>query len=620
MSSFGAEEELPLQGCIVKIPLIIENESASATLSQSFLWTHVTRADYEPSADPNFINISLVSIWEEGYYHTTIKKQNIYNIFENSTSRKVNIDRNSTYDVFTDLFPLDLDTFLESEGKDGVHKQLLLSAKVNVPESSFKKGEGLNPDTLQIQIKSTGTFNPTVGKFDLNSVDFESSENLKDEGNLFNWMQLFESQNKELVKRLIQANAENDRLQTDNTLLQRGIEQTKKDCDEIITDLESKFYQEMNLKKDVIFELSKNELPKTELLGLNATFLAHTVEKENARNENKKKGARGKRVKQENETRSKRRKIKRKKVDSVEEGSDFRNDTDYTDVEHADENAGEVMNIKVKKEPEQIEKPRRYNLRSQSNTRVKKEPEYGNQAESPRSESNFVPHVKKEPCTQITPKSPELKDDSNPITVKSDPDVNSTPFSPDSFTFSSENSQDNLKVESLLWRSRNPSLNIERDRDIFNKAVRLGTHGKDDVDKDEEVDEENDNGTGCQETDEQTVYSSDGNGGSSDQDQKSENEREDGDKGNDEVEYAKNATDSKSQTEKGSFIEDSLRSVTSESKRKATDESQNRTDYSDDETKKKKDNDKTKSQQAASQADVETDYSDDDDDDDDDDE
>lgn len=585
MCSFKSEEDLPLQGTIVEIPLTIENETASITLSKRSIWIHVSKADYEPSAEPDFINISLVSIWEEGYYHTTINKQNIYNIFENSSSRKIKIDRENTYDVFTDLFPLDLDTFLESDRKNGVHKLLFLSARIKVPESSFKKGESLNTDTLQIQIKSTGTFNPTIGKFDLTSVVFETSKYLKNEGNLFNWMSLLNYQNKEMVKRLTQYSAENERLQTDNNLLQQGMDQTKNDYEEIRVDLESKFYQELNLKKDVIYELSKNDLPKTELLGLNVNFLVNAAEQRNGKEANtmKSRKTQEKRVKKEKGTSTKKRKIKPGEDESEEEFADFKNDTDYADVGDKDETVGHLTNVKVK---------------------AKNEPD----GDLPMVEFDFGPRVQLEPNTQNSPRSPELRDDSNAITIKPDPYANSAPFNLDSFSLDNEESQCSL---SLLSGSRNSSMNIESDRGIFNNAMRDNSSGGNDEAKHEEE-------GGTENFKDETEYSTDESGNASgyslDEDgeakDKAENEEE-----NQDTDNTENGSSSRSKNYRGSFIEDSLGSNISKSKSDENNESRNKADYSDEESKGKKDYDSTKSQQTVSQAEVETDYSDDDDDD-----
>ncbi|KAI5970018.1 hypothetical protein CANMA_000921 [Candida margitis] len=614
MTSFRAEEELPLQGCIVQVPLIIENEASSKILSTNSIWVHVTKADYEPSADPNFINISLVSIWAEGYYHTTIKKQNIYNVFENSASRKIQIDRENTYDVFTDLFPLDLDTLVESRRKDGIHKSLLLNAKINVSESNFKREEGLNTDTMHIQIKSNGTFNPTVGRFEMTSVDFEKTEYLKDEGNLFNWMELLCYQRDELARRQIESCAEIERLQTDNSLLQQGMEQAKNDFEELKIDMASKFYQGMNAKKDFIHELTKASLPKTELLGLNAIFLAKIADRGDDINACplKKKGTRGKRVKEEKGSSKKKRKVKKEDEDNEEGQIDYRDDTTHTDRDDSDGNPGQSVNNKFKKDPRIKRESRSSELKNGSEPKVKKEPEGEPKTYSSKADFRVEPKITQEQNTPTAPRSPELKGDLNPIIVKPDPYTDSTPLNHYPFSFGNEDSQGTLKADSLLKKS----LNLETDRDIFNKAMHVSFQEGGNKDKDDgEEHEEN----GGQDSDEKMEYNSsesdnestsclNGDGKAKDKGDKEEDVKQ-GEENDEE------GTSSKDKNYEGSFIEDSLESSISKSKPDINNETQNRTDYSDEEFKHKEvDNDNNKSQREVSQAEAETDYSDDDDD------
>ncbi|CAL1196622.1 unnamed protein product [Candida parapsilosis] len=638
MNSFRAEEELPLQGSIVQIPLIIENEATSTTLSKSWIWVHVTKADYEPSDDPNFINISLVAIWQEGYYHATITKQNIYGIFDNLSSTKIKVSRDKAYDVFTDLFPLDLETFLESGNKVGVHTSLLIGAKIRVSESRFRKGEGLNTDTLQIQIKSSGTFNPTIGKFDMQSVDFETSENLKNEGNLFNWMELLYYQRQEVTRRYIQDKAEKERLQTDNNLLQQAMEQTKIDFEDIRVDMESKFYQEMNLKKDVIYELARNDLPKTELLGLNANFLNNAMVQNNGKGVTnpKERYNRRKRSKKMKAVSSKKQKMNTRKVDSEDDFEEYKDDTDFTDVDEIDENYGHLAYTKVKKEPRLKHASKSHDgengswLNVKGETGVKKEPvvkiepEVGSGVDPSDNGSDFGFRPERERITLTAPRSPELKDDSNSVRVKPDPYPNSTPFNPDAFSLRNEDSQDTLKVESLLRRSRNPSLNLETDREVFNNVTRVESQqgdegGEEDVEEEKESNEEKDGEKGNQDGEYQTEYSfdeSDDSDGTSGQDDELKDKGRNEDKDEKVTRTGEKGNNLENENFEDSFIEDSLDKSVFESKPDANNSFQDRTDYSEKEPKAKSErNLPPTNQRARSQAEVETDYSNADDDD-----
>ncbi|CAK9439994.1 uncharacterized protein LODBEIA_P40940 [Lodderomyces beijingensis] len=360
-----AQDEV-FEGTILKVPLTIEDEDTSEVIKTAAIWLHVTKADYEPSADPAFTNISIVAIFIDGLYHATITKRNVGAVFKKDGL----VD--DAFDLFTDLFPFDFEDLLESKEKVGVHQDLLVSAKLLGRRQDYDENGELNAESasrgsnLSILIKSNSKFKPTVGQFQMQELVDRRS--FQDETDTFNWLDLYNRQNKELVDRLVQCKLENSRLEDDNRLLQKSLQAAKRDFDNLATDLESKFYLALNAKKDVIYQLTYESRPQNELIGLNRGFVEkysklrnidyHALPSEDEEDTKKK---RGKYKPTENVT-PKRRKTaassrkgrgKRRKKKSDEESSIHQTDesTDVDEKDHESEEEKTFPHTKIKKEP-----------------------------------------------------------------------------------------------------------------------------------------------------------------------------------------------------------------------------------------------------------------------------
>ena len=248
-------EDTVLLGTILKVPLIIEDEDTSQTITATNLWIHISRADHEPSNNPNFINISLTAIYSDGYFHKTLTSDNTRRLFrKNVPNLNVESDVN-LFKLLGNLFPLDLESLIESKEAEGYHKKLKITAKLVAHKSDYDdKNELLedsdpNTNPITISIKTDAKLAITVGTFQLPPIEFEDHPHLAEEGDLFNWIDLYHLQNEQLVHQLTSQTRDLDALKLETDLLVLSNKSIKLDYQKIIKDLEEKFYQALNTKK-----------------------------------------------------------------------------------------------------------------------------------------------------------------------------------------------------------------------------------------------------------------------------------------------------------------------------------------------------------------------------------
>ncbi|EGW30442.1 uncharacterized protein SPAPADRAFT_157476, partial [Spathaspora passalidarum NRRL Y-27907] len=252
-------DEDPLLGTIVRIPLSVVDKETSGTIKSCPLWLHVSPATYKASNDPKFVNVSITAVYQEGYFHTTITKDVIGNIFRKSSG----IESEDYYSVITSLFPLDLETLIEVNSEES-YKELSLSAKLVASSSDYDENQDIlelgdsdpNKQGITITIKREGKLTVTVGSIDLPGIEFDKYDYLQEEGDLFNWLSLYNHQNKLLLDNLRDSKVEVETLKQENYLLEKNSSIAKKDFDYIIKDVESRFYQVLDSKKDKIWELT----------------------------------------------------------------------------------------------------------------------------------------------------------------------------------------------------------------------------------------------------------------------------------------------------------------------------------------------------------------------------
>ncbi|KAI3402487.2 hypothetical protein KGF56_004728 [Candida oxycetoniae] len=436
MSSLEREKE-PLPGNILKLNLLVEDEATSETIASSNIWLHVSKADYEPSSDPTFINMSLVAIWSLGYYHIKVTREVFNTIFKQESISK--IEPGDAYEIFTNLFPLDLDGLVESKEKDGRHQNLFLSAKIKASKSDYN-AEGVPvtdriDNDLTILIKSNTKFSPTVGLFTMKAIDFEDYEYLEDERDLLNWMALYSAQNEKLLNSLVKCKASLNQVQEANLLLEDGLQIAKRDNQDIVFDLESKFYQVLNAKKDVIYELTKGSRPSDELIGLNQGFVGGVRKLRNIDMGALpvKEGEAEKRVKKEKPVGSKRRKTGKVKVEEMEEMEKVEEEKQSQKSETTLEEENKLPRVKIKKETESplkslsAEDKPFPKIKDEPYSKIKDEPFPKIKDEPfPKIKDEPFPKIKDEPFPKIKDEPySKIKDESafSKIKVKNEPDV-----------------------------------------------------------------------------------------------------------------------------------------------------------------------------------------------------
>lgn len=135
-------------------------------------------------------------------------------------------------------------------------------------------GEELAEDIpeLELQVKSDGVLSVTFGSF---NVPFRASDSLaraeRAEGDLLLWIRMMSEQIDGLRKKLFEAEKD---LVTSRQIVdvkEQEIEETNSDYKEIIRDLEDRFFQVLNSKKERIWELEERD--PDELKYLNEKYI-----------------------------------------------------------------------------------------------------------------------------------------------------------------------------------------------------------------------------------------------------------------------------------------------------------------------------------------------------------
>ncbi|KAK6458179.1 uncharacterized protein RJT20DRAFT_133620 [Scheffersomyces xylosifermentans] len=267
-----------LTGTVISIPFEILDEDSDDVIKQTLLFVHVSKAEYEPSEDPNFINISLTAGYEDGTFHTTITKDSSSGIFRKNLTSKDAVKEEDQLEALQELFPLDNEDVIEEEKK---YKDLRLSVRMVTKRQYYdeetkdliEEDDDPNEKPIVISIKTNALIPITLGNIELDPVNLEEDPNLKDERSLFNWMDLILVQNKSMLAQIKSLQSKVGSLKEENYQLHNSYQICKNEYSMIVNDLESKFYQVLNAKKDKIWELTNREAPSNHLELLNQDFV-----------------------------------------------------------------------------------------------------------------------------------------------------------------------------------------------------------------------------------------------------------------------------------------------------------------------------------------------------------
>lgn len=261
MATIDTEPTTKIDGQVFgPIAVTVENDQQKA-IEETNIYIHSSRADTN-SDDPLFSNISIAAACVTGgFFRTTITENSGSSIFKNSEGV------GKWYELIKELFPID-------DAKDGSSLDTSshqLSGKVQV---HYDEDE-MVIDTLLLSIKTKALFPVTIGTLNLPAVEVDDEEET-----MFDWLELTISQNTYLANQQNLMKAEIEDLKAENHNLQKSYDQSKTDYESIIQDLETKFYQILNSKKDRIWELlqqinttaSGNDLNGGRIIGLNERF------------------------------------------------------------------------------------------------------------------------------------------------------------------------------------------------------------------------------------------------------------------------------------------------------------------------------------------------------------
>jgi hypothetical protein len=249
------------------IPLLVE-DNQRATISNNCLYLHTSKSNEIPSEDPGIVNISVGAVYELGGFYTVITPKVGKNMFRKLPDLSIE----NWYDIVTNLFPIDNITEAHvSETDYSIIDKYQLSGRILVEKDS--QGDYVDV-VLTISIKTKDAIPITIGSLDLKPVDFKEEPSLN-QGDLFDWLQLSTVQNSSMASELRQLNQKVEYLELLIYKLKKSMETSKSDYELIINDLETKFYQVLNSKKDYIWRLlnEKTPCPSDRIAGLNSHLL-----------------------------------------------------------------------------------------------------------------------------------------------------------------------------------------------------------------------------------------------------------------------------------------------------------------------------------------------------------
>lgn len=371
----SSSAEHHLNGNVVSVPIIIEDSESLEFIKRSTLFIHVSKAEYESeSEDPNFINMSLTAGYEDGTFHYTLTKKSISGVFRTRAASNENIEEEEYASVIQELFPLDNEDVLEQERKyPNLQLSVKISAKAEYYDAETKElieeDNDPNQNPVELSIKTDSRVPVTVAIIELTPVNLEEEPHLKDEGNLFNWMDLLLTQNQSMVSQIKSLQKTIETLKEENFQMHNGYQIAKNEYKFIIDDLEQKFYQVLNAKKDKIWELTKKTVPTNRVEHLNQEFLKDSsklvaIDKDMIPDKLDDKYLKQRKRKTETKTEGlpkKRARRGRKKAESEEQ--------------EVEENKKDITVKEEEEEDLDVVAPRRRSLRRRSDVIVKKEPD-----------------------------------------------------------------------------------------------------------------------------------------------------------------------------------------------------------------------------------------------------
>lgn len=265
MNNEASYESSSLRGSIISIPLMIIDDTSRAVIKESRLYLHCSEIPDEEGNDES-PNTAVTAICQEGSFHIDIT----YNTWQQCRKPQNKYSTSEWNMMLSSLFPLEMGVDLNERDNDILMNAKLVSLKSNYSETNnelLDDATGDMNDFLTIDIKRTGVFPVTVGSLilkiidDLDDLKRLNGLSVNDEQDLFKWMDLLMRENKNLQEQLSESKLSLKSLIRQNRLISDNYEESEKHHRIIVDDLQDKFYQLLNAKKDKIWQL-QNERPR----------------------------------------------------------------------------------------------------------------------------------------------------------------------------------------------------------------------------------------------------------------------------------------------------------------------------------------------------------------------
>ncbi|ODV81909.1 uncharacterized protein CANTADRAFT_45306, partial [Suhomyces tanzawaensis NRRL Y-17324] len=242
------EAESALSGTIWPIPLTVEDRNTHDIIKSTTIYLHVARSQIS-NDDPNFTNISITGVYQDGSFHTDITAELSQSIF-----RGGRVPKKEWTSVLAGLFPID-----EEDRDSEISQRLQVEARLMALQSQYdpltgdllESDDDPNSGALAVSIKTTDKLPLTVGSFDLAAVELDEHQ-----GNLFNWLDLIHGQRTAMSSEIELLKKRISTLEQENFAVRANYETSAKSHRMIVDDLEQKFYQLLDSKKETIWSLT----------------------------------------------------------------------------------------------------------------------------------------------------------------------------------------------------------------------------------------------------------------------------------------------------------------------------------------------------------------------------
>lgn len=255
-------------GHIKAIPLSVQDKDTKKLIKVSTLFVH-SIGEESKGTTQSFGNIYVTAVHQEGRFHSVITKENCFHL-----RKRGDFSTEEWESKIAALFPRTVS--FEQNGNEA--KDLQLSAKLFSLEEYYDSQTRELIDTedmlslsdyITIDIKTRDQLPVTLGSLDLFYADesdkLGSNELLQNELDLFLWLGILSQERDMAITRLAEAEEKIESLNKQNNFYKKEVEDSSRSHRELVVDLQDKFFQLLNAKKDKIWHLQMNNRLKGSL-------------------------------------------------------------------------------------------------------------------------------------------------------------------------------------------------------------------------------------------------------------------------------------------------------------------------------------------------------------------